>query len=375
VSLFVGLMSGTSLDGIDVAVVSFDGGDERPCTAESLVFCSCSYDLAFRDHVRSVIGAGSAASICDLDFELGRAFGAAVLNTLETAGVAPSDVQAIGSHGQTVWHRPPEDDRPGSTLQLGNPSVIAEMTGIDVISHFRDRDMAAEGHGAPLTAYTDALLFAGAEARVIQNIGGIANLTALPAPGASALPQAFDTGPGVVLIDSAIRESSGGKVAYDADGRLAASGRVDEAALEEWMSDPFFTLPPPKSTGREHFSEARLAKWLTEHESLSVADVMATLTELTARTIAGGFRWLEVAPTACFLCGGGARNRTLTDRLADLLAPVPVHDLSELGVDPDAREAIAFALLARQHSLGIPASAPWATGASGARVLGCRVPA
>lgn len=374
-SVYIGVMSGTSLDGLDVAAVSFEGEDERPRGVESLAFRSSPYDPAFRDLIRGVIDDGSAEAICDLDFRLGRAIGAAVLEVLDEAGLGGNDVRAVGCHGQTVWHRPPEPGHPGSTLQLGNASVIAETTGIDVVSGFRDRDMAVGGHGAPLTGYTDALLFGGREARVILNVGGMANLTALPASGASALPQAFDTGPGVALIDGAVRRLSGGEQAYDVDGRLASTGRIDEAALDDWLSDPFFAAPPPKSTGREHFSEPRLARWLEDHEILPQDDLVATLTELTARTISDGFRWVDPVPAACFLCGGGARNRTLVDRIANLLSPIPVRGLAELGVDPDAREAIAFALLARQHVLGIPANAPWATGASGPRVLGSRTPA
>ena len=247
------------------------------------------------------------------------------------------------------------------------------MTGIEVVSNFRDRDVAAGGQGAPLTAYTDAILFAGTEDRVIQNIGGMANLTALPARGSDRSPVAFDTGPGVALIDGAVRRLTAGAMDYDVDGRLAASGRVHAGALEDWMSDPYFAVPPPKSTGREYFSETRLAHWLDDHGSLPAADLVATLTEFTSRTIAESFRWLTLDPTSCFLCGGGARNPTLVDRLATLVSPLPLGDLAALGVDPDAREAIAFALLARQHTLGISANALWATGASGLRVLGSRV--
>jgi len=372
VSVYVGVMSGTSLDGVDVAIVSFAGEEERPTTVEPLAFRSDPWEPELRGRIREAIETGSAERICELNFELGRRIGGAVLDALDAAGIEPSRVRAIGSHGQTVWHVPPRAGRPGSTLQLGSPPVIAELTGIDVVSDFRARDMAAGGHGAPLTAYTDDLLFRGVAPRVIQNIGGMANLTWLPPLDDPRSPVAFDTGPGVALIDGAVRRRTDEALAFDADGRLAAAGSPVDEALAEWLSDPYFAAPPPKSTGREHFSEGRLAAWLDRHRERSTPDLVATLAELTARTVADGIRSLATPPAACFLCGGGARNPWLVARITDLLAPVPVGDLSELGMDPDAREAIAFALLARQHGLGIPANAPWATGAEGPRILGSR---
>lgn len=371
-SAYVGVMSGTSLDGLDVAVVAFAGEEERPSTVEPLAFRSDPWEPELRARIREAIETGGAALICELNFELGRRIGGAVLAALDAAGIEPSAVRAIGSHGQTVWHVPPRGSRPGSTLQLGSPAVIAELTGIDVVSDFRARDMAAGGHGAPLTAYTDDLLFRGDEPRVIQNIGGMANLTWLPPLDDPRSPVAFDTGPGVALIDGAVRRRTDGTLAFDADGRLAAAGTPLDDALAEWLADPYFAAPPPKSTGREHFSAARLAAWLDRHGERGTPDLVATLTELTARTIADGIRSLASPPAACFLCGGGARNPSLVARIAALLDPVPVRDLSALGMDPDAREAIAFALLARQHGLGISANAPWATGAEGPRILGSR---
>lgn len=371
-SLYVGVMSGTSLDGLDVAVTSVEGDEERPSAVEPAAFRSLPYESALRERIRSCIDEGDAASICELDFELGRRIGSAVADTLRGAGIDPSIVRAIGSHGQTVWHVPPAGGRGGSTLQLGNPSVIAELTGIDVVSDFRSRDMAAGGHGAPLTAYTDRLLFAADGPRAIQNIGGMANLTWLPPSGGDEAPVAFDTGPGVALIDAAVRRLTDGELAFDVDGRLAIAGTADPDALSGWLADPYFAAPAPKTTGREYFSEPRLAEWMEANRELSAADAVATLTELTARTIADGLRSLPAVPFACFLSGGGASNPALVRRIEALAAPIPIRSLSELGVDPDAREAIAFALLARQNELGIPANAPWATGAAGPRVLGSR---
>ena len=371
-SFYVGVMSGTSLDGLDVVAVVVDGEAERPSSVETVAFRSLPYEPALRERIRACIEEGGAASICELDFELGRRIGSAVSDTLRGCGIDRAAVRAVGSHGQTIWHAPPGGGRPGSTLQLGNPSVIAELTGIDVVADFRSRDVAAGGHGAPLTAYTDALLFGADEPRVIQNIGGMANLTWLPGASGGGSPIAFDTGPGVALIDGAVRRLTDGELSCDVDGRLAASGEPDPEGLAEWLADPYFAAPAPKTTGREHFSEARLADWLARHEGRVAADLVATLTELTARTIADALRSLPTPPAACFLCGGGARNPALVRRIVALAGSISIRDLSELGVDPDAREAIAFALLARQHELGIPANAPWATGAAGPRVLGSR---
>ncbi|WP_423924409.1 anhydro-N-acetylmuramic acid kinase [Candidatus Palauibacter sp.] len=374
-TMWVGVMSGTSLDGIDVAIVETEGGRERPRNWRVVAFRTEPYEAATRRDIEAAIISGSAASICSLDFELGARIGAAVLRTLASASLGPGDVEAIGSHGQTVWHEPPTGARRGATLQLGQAAVIAEAASCEVVSDFRVRDMAAGGEGAPLTAYTDWLLFRGDEPRAIQNIGGIGNVTALPAASSEDPPQAYDTGPGVVLIDGAVERLTGGASRFDLDGGLARRGVVSEAALSEWLADPFFSQPPPRSTGRERFSRARLLEWLDRHAALSPEDAVATLTELTARTIADAHGWLEGRPAACYLCGGGARNPVLAARLERLLSPLPVRDLSVLGLDPDAREAVAFALLARQHVLGFPANAPWATGADGPRLLGARTPA
>ncbi|MDH3733967.1 MAG: anhydro-N-acetylmuramic acid kinase [Gemmatimonadota bacterium] len=370
-SVYVGVMSGTSLDGLDVAVVRFHGRDERPLETEALAFHSAPYDSAFRARLVSLISEGDAEQICDASFEMGRRIGVAVRESLELAGLEASHVRAVGSHGQTIWHVPPSDER-GSTLQIGNPSLVAEIAGVDVVADFRARDMAAGGHGAPLTAYTDRIMFESEEPRLIQNIGGFANVTYLPGR-AGGDPIAFDTGPGVALIDGAVRTLIDG-ASFDRDGELAASGEVNETALQEWLEDPYFAARPPKSTGREMFSEERLRRWLARHAELAVEDIVATITELTARSIADAYRFVPQT-RAGYVCGGGASNPTLIARLQALAAPIEIRDLSGLGVDPNAREAIAFALLARQHVLGIPANATWATGAAGRRVLGTLTPA
>lgn len=373
-SLWVGVMSGTSLDGIDVAIVDFAGEGERPTAWELVAFGTETYERDVRDQIRRSIAAGTAEALCDLDFDLGARIGNAVRRALSDADISSEQIRAIGSHGQTLWHRPPSGGRLGATLQLGQPAVIAEIAEIPVVADFRVRDVAAGGEGAPLVPYADALLLRGAEALAIQNIGGMANVTVLPALGDDADPLAFDTGPGVALLDAAIEHFTGGSKTFDRDGELAASGQIDQAALSEWLEDPYFRAPPPKSTGREYFTEARLFDWIGRHAELSPQDVAATLTELTAASIAGGYQWIETPVSACYLCGGGARNRALVARLETHLSPMPVRDLSALGADPDAREAVAFALLARQHVLGFPANAPWATGAKGPRILGAGTP-
>ncbi|MCG8467327.1 MAG: anhydro-N-acetylmuramic acid kinase [Gemmatimonadetes bacterium] len=368
-------MSGPSLAGIDAAIVAFEGDEERPDRWDVVAFRTERYPPEVRAALRSAIRTGTAATLCDLDFDLGARIGAAVRATIDASAVSSDEVRAVGSHGQTLWHRPPAGGERGATLQLGQPALIAEIAELPVVGDFRVRDLAVGGEGAPLTAHTDALMLRGDEPRAIQNIGGMANVTALPGLDDDAEPLAFDTGPGVALLDAAIERVTEGALAFDRDGEMARRGTIDGEALAEWLDDPYFEAPPPKSTGREYFSETRLVSWLERHSDLAPDDIAATLTELTAVTIARGYEWIGTKPDACYACGGGARNRTLVDRLRAALDPLPVHDLSELGLDPDAREAVAFALLARQHVLGFPANATWATGASDRRILGSLTPA
>ena len=375
-AIYAGLMSGTSLDGIDVALVRREGEEERPEHAELVAFRSVPYDEPFRTRLRVACEAGTSAELCALGFELGRRFAAALLRSLEETASPPGALAAVGSHGQTVWHEPPREDRPGSTLQIGEAAVVAEETGVPVVADFRVRDVAAGGHGAPLVPYFDRVLLSSpSESRAIQNVGGMANVTGLPAVESEGRPIAFDTGPGNALLDGAARRLTGGRLDRDEDGRLAAAGEVSEPALREWLEDPFFRTPPPRSTGRERFGEPALEAWLDRHPELSAEEALATLTELTARSIADSYRWLGEPPDAVYLCGGGARNPELRRRLSARLDPVPVRTLDALGWDGDAREAAAFALLARQHLLGHAVDLTWATGARGPRRLGKRVPA
>jgi anhydro-N-acetylmuramic acid kinase len=375
--LYLGLMSGTSLDGVDAALVEFSGESERPDSARLVSFRTDPYepDLAVRLS-KAVSGAAGARDLCDLVFELGERFSDAALGLLADADVAASEVAAIGSHGQTIWHRPPTPGRPGATLQIGESAVLAERTGIDVIADFRVRDVAAGGHGAPLTPLFDLLVLSDPErGRAIQNLGGMGNVTGLPRPDSDTPPIAFDTGPGVALLDAATRKLTGGRLGFDTDGALAADGTVIEEALEVWLEDPFFAQTPPRSTGRERFGNAALEPWLGLFSGARTEDLLATLTELTARTVGDSYRFLGFQPDEILLCGGGARNPELRRRIELRLTGTPVRLLESAGWDGDAREAAAFALLARQHVLGFPADLGWATGASGARLLGKRTPA
>ncbi|HYJ81086.1 MAG TPA: anhydro-N-acetylmuramic acid kinase, partial [Longimicrobiaceae bacterium] len=333
-----------------------------------------------RAAIHAAIVAGTAETLCGVHAELGEWLAEAVLRLCAEAGVAPEDLAAVGSHGQTVWHRPPAAERRGATLQLGDAATVAERTGCAVVSDFRARDVAAGGHGAPLVPWVERLLFAAeGRARALQNIGGIGNVTRVPARGSDEPLLAFDTGPGNALIDAAVELATGGRLTYDRDGRLAVQGTVDQTLLAELLRHPYLAVEPPKSTGREEFGRPfveRLVEAMRPEGDRDWLDLVATLTELTARSIADAYgRW--VIPRGIgevVVSGGGARNPALMARLGELLAPLPVRDGSALGMDPDAKEAVAFALLAWAHLHGIPANAPDATGAAGPRVLGSLTP-
>lgn len=378
-SLYLGLMSGTSLDGVDAALVRLGGRDERPEPAGPVHFLTVPYEEAFRQRLAAALEAGGPEELCRLSFALGRRFAEAASRALEGAGVGPRELEAVGSHGQTVWHAPPAGRRPGATLQLGEPAVVAEALGVDVVADFRVRDVAAGGHGAPLTPYFDRLLLAHPErARAVQNLGGMGNVTLLPA--GEGEPLAFDTGPGVALLDAAAEILTGGAERMDADGRHAARGTVLETPLGEWLADPFFGEEPPRSTGRERFGRPRVRTWLDRHRDERPADLLATLTELTARSVARALEAAPEPPRELYLCGGGAENPELVRRIEtavdELAGPgVDVRRLEVLGWDGEAREAAAFALLARQYLLGHEVDVTWATGAAAPRLLGKRVPA
>ena len=380
-NLYVGLMSGTSIDGIDAVVVRIDGESREEFEWSLLAFSTVAYDEGRREMILDDLEKGTPGTLCRLGASLGEWFASATRDVCEAAGVETREVAAIGSHGQTVWHIPPTDAERGATLQLGDAATLAERTGAPVVSDFRSRDVAAGGHGAPLVPWLDQLLFsAGDRTRAIQNLGGMANVTWLPPRG---LPQpviAFDTGPGVALIDGAVRRATDGASPFDRDGGMALRGQVDESLLTGLLDEAYFRAPPPKSTGREHFGKAlldRTAAGLAPGQDEDAwCDLVATLTAFTARSIAQAYRaW--VFPRGLdevFLVGGGANNPALVQAIGQGLNSVQVKNGAELGVDPDAREALAFAFLAWAHVHGIAGNIPSVTGAEATRVLGSMTP-
>ena len=379
--LFVGLMSGTSIDGIDAALVRIDGDSRGAFQWSLLAFNTTTYDEGSREMILDVLEDGTPETLCRLDASLGEWFAAAVRDVCEAGGVGTRDLAAIGSHGQTVWHVPPTDAERGTTLQLGDAATIAERTGAPVISDFRSRDVAAGGHGAPLVPWLDQLLFSVVDRRrAIQNLGGMANVTWLPPTGSQEPVIAFDTGPGVALIDGAVRRATDGTSPYDQDGAMAFRGQVDEALLTGLLDDAYLRAPPPKSTGREHFGRALLDRVATGldpgQDEEAWCDLVATLTAFTAHSIAKAYRtWvLPRGVDEVFLVGGGANNPALVQAIEQELDTLPVKDGVALGVDPDAREALAFAFLAWAHLHGIAGNIPSVTGAEAPRVLGSMVP-
>lgn len=376
---YLGLMSGTSLDGVDAALVNIDGLEDGSLRAELEAFLTVPYPAARRARIAAAL-AGGPAELCGLNRELGDWFAEAAMELLARAGLPPGAVAAVGSHGQTIWHEPPEAGSSGSTLQLGDAAVLAERLGVPIISDFRSRDVAAGGQGAPLVPRIDELLFRAEGAwRVLLNIGGIANLTLLPPRELERPILAFDTGPGIAVIDSLVHRLSEGAHSYDAEGARARAGRARSELVETLLEDPYFAAPPPKSTGRERFGDEYARDLLRRAGRIGMEgnDVIATATALTARSIASArerFFPDDAVPAGCYVSGGGARNEALMEMLAAALRPTPVHDLSALGWDPDAKEAAAFAILAYLHERGEPGNIPSVTGARGPRILGKRTP-
>ncbi len=362
---FIGVMSGTSLDGIDVVLAAIN---------ESVVAqqASLSYPIpvAIKEDILAICQGQTLtlSRLGQLDTRLGRLFADAVLALMRQENVQPADIVAIGCHGQTVWHEP-TGDAP-NTLQIGDNNQIAAHTGVTVVGDFRRRDMALGGQGAPLVpAFHQALLAHPVERRMVLNIGGIANLSLL-APGVPV--RGYDTGPGNMLMDAWIWRQCGKP--YDKDAQWASEGKVLLPLLQNMLSDPWFALPAPKSTGREYFNYGWLERHLARFPGLRAQDVQATLAELTAVTIteqvllSGGCERLLV-------CGGGARNPLLMARLAALLPGTEVSTTDAAGISGDDMEALAFAWLAWRTMSGLPGNLPSVTGASEATVLGAIFPA
>jgi anhydro-N-acetylmuramic acid kinase len=365
----IGLISGTSMDGVDAALVEIR--DEDGFAGADLIHALTEpWPPALRDALRGLHGAGPD-EICALNRDVGEAFARTVLRILDEADVEPADCDLVGSHGQTIAHRPGAAGG-GSTLQIGEPAVIAERTGIVTVSDFRAADIAAGGQGAPLVPLADYLLFRPeAGVRLLLNIGGIANLTVLT-PDRRGV-RGFDTGPGNALIDAAVRRFTHGRDAFDAEGARARRGTPNPAMLSELEAHPFFRLAPPKSTGLDTFGEGYVARVRENHPDLAEDDFLATLTAFTARTIGAAIRAVaaEGAPEGVvYVGGGGARNRFLMELLAREIEPLGSAPIDAIGIPGDYREAVAFAVLAGETIAGRPGNLPAVTGAAREVVLG-----
>lgn len=365
--LFIGLMSGTSMDGVDAVLVDFSDDSPRLITTHQEPIPDA---LQQRLRQLSQPGENEIDQLGEADIQLGRLFATAVNNLLYSTDVSASEVTAIGTHGQTIRHRP--NSATPFTLQIGDPGTLAHLTGITTVADFRRRDIAAGGQGAPLVPALHANLFRQTDhSRIVLNIGGIANITLLPA--ASNLPvTGYDTGPGNTLMDYWSRQHLG--KAFDASGTWAATGRVDRTLLTEMLSDPYFTIQAPKSTGPEYFSPGWLQRYLSSQQRSS-QDVQATLLELTACSISQVVHQQPIGIKEVLVCGGGAHNLQLMSRLATLLKPITLYDTSEAGVAPDWVEALAFAWLARRTINGLTGNLPDVTGADERVILGGIYPA
>ena len=377
----VGLMSGTSADGIDAALVSIVRRGGRP-KITPIAFASSPYPRALQQRLVDLSLHGDVAEICHMNTYLGELFAKAALKVIRAAKHQPADIHAIGSHGQTIHHLPKGRREPGlglirSTLQIGEPAVIAERTGITTVANFRPRDMAAGGEGAPLVPYAHAVAFSHARrARLVVNIGGISNVTYLPAGGGMADVRAFDTGPGNMVLDAIVQDATQGTRAYDAGGRWARKGTIHRPLLTELMAHPFLARRPPKSTGREEFGApfVRRLRDKQKRARLSMEDLLATCAAWTAEAIGSARRWVPGKIDDVIIGGGGVSNRAIMASLRTVFAPAPVLSFDECGWSSKAFEATAFALLAHDLLQGHCTNVPQVTGARRPVLLGSIVP-
>ena len=364
-TLALGLMSGTSCDGITAALADFHGPSCR-----ILAHHTYPYPASVASRLRQA-QAARTPEIARLNVLLGERFAAAARDLLRRSRVAAGRVAVLGSHGHTVYHGP--DDPVPCTLQIGEPAIIAQRTGIPVVADFRQRDLAAGGQGAPLVPAFDAEFFGRGRCRALQNIGGIANVAVV---GRGVRPLAFDTGPGNCWMDALARRISRGRLQFDRAGRLAKSGRVNDEAVRRLWAHPYFRLPPPKSTGPEVFHERALRQLLGRTLWGRPADALATVTFFTAFSVAESYRrFISMPPREVIVSGGGVRNRTLMTHLIALLAPVPVCSIERYGIPSQAKEPVAFAYLALRAQRGQGNHLPATTGATEACVLGTLTPA
>ncbi|MEO7822519.1 MAG: anhydro-N-acetylmuramic acid kinase [Gemmatimonadaceae bacterium] len=372
----VGLMSGTSLDGISAAVARFTpSGNQQSgkLGVELLAFTSRSYTRQQRERIAAALSSGTPAEYCRINFDLGAWLADAAAEVMAEAGVARDDIMAIASHGQTIWHEPGH-----STWQTGEAAVIAERLGIDVVSDLRVRDVAAGGQGAPLVSVADALLFSSdSEWRGLQNLGGIGNVTVVPPNGQLEAVRAFDTGPGMAVIDGVTRILRP-ELPFDIDGKLASAGKADMAVVAELMTAPYFSAAPPKSTGRELFDTDYIERLIARcrKDAASDEDIIATAVQLTAQSVGDAYRRFIPEPiTEVLVSGGGARNPVLLAEIVRAAAPVTIRKFGDVYFDGEAKEAVAFALLGYLHVTRRTANVPAATGARGHRILGKLTPA
>ncbi|HEY6808325.1 MAG TPA: anhydro-N-acetylmuramic acid kinase [Gemmatimonadales bacterium] len=369
--LAVGLMSGTSLDGVSTALVRIT---PDPLDAALVAFRQEAYSAAERGQIIDAIARGGAKELAVLHVALAERFAGAVLQLLAQARTSPRDLAFVASHGQTIWHDPGR-----ATLQLGDAAVLAERLGVRVVSDFRARDVAAGGQGAPLVPLADVLLFGHPErGRLLLNIGGMANVTWVPKRGQTGGALAFDTGPGVAVIDAVTRRIDP-DARFDADGDRARRGKPVAKVLDGLLADPYFAQQPPKSTGRERFGLAFADQLIQQVSDAggSDNDAIATATALTAESIARGIaKWTPALPEAeLVISGGGARNPTLVEWLAARVMPRKVLPFDSLFFDGEAKEALVFAVLGHLTLSGKPGNLPGATGARGPRILGNVTPA
>ena len=382
----VGLMSGTSADGIDAALVEIKDvgrGFSLALKIKLISFKKFPFPKDLRELIHKVSTSeyGRVDLVCRLNFLLGGLFAKAAIGVVKKAGYKIRDIDLIGSHGQTIYHMP--EGNPPSTLQIGEPSVIAERTGVTTVADFRTMDIAAGGIGAPLTPFAHYILFKRKDKGIaVNNIGGISNVTFIPPDGDINNVIAFDTGPGNMLIDSIVHIITKGRMGYDKGGRLASRGRICEKLLDELMEHPFIKKKPPKSTGREEFGYGEALKIYQSAKKyrLSDEDIIATVTKFTARTIAENYRRFILSRnniSEIILCGGGARNPVLADMIAKELVPlkkgikhIKAVTSDKYGLPPEAIESIAFAILGYAALKGIPANLPQVTDARNRVILG-----
>ena len=371
--LTIGMMAGTSLDGIDVAICHIEGHAQQ-AEIEIIGFDTVPYPDSVRQELLDLYenADNAIARISSMNVVIGEAFAAAARQVLEASKLSADDVVLVGTHGQTVWHQPEAESDliVQSTLQIGDASRIAAALNCAVVSDFRVADMAVGGQGAPLAAYMDWASFGDANLnRCVQNIGGIGNVTWVPANGSINDVIAFDTGPVNMVIDALVSRLTNGELSYDAGGAIGMNGSVNYDLLNELMTDPYLSEAPPKSTGREYYGSMMVDAIMEKHPL--DANLISTVTAYTAHSIADAYRrWLPELPDEVYVNGGGARNPLLMRMIADALDGIPVRTTDELGVSADAKEAILFALLAHDSLAGYPTNIPGATGAERAVSLG-----